>query len=120
MFTLIGVSNGTVQFMAYNKLKPWRFEQKQRQFVRAGKTTTPEDNKLVCIPRVDVHLANDSLLPSHTVKHSLYHLVWWKQVVCACNHIFTPSHSCMPTSVVHLLLSIPVSHVLSDHTEYVM
>ncbi|KAF8131186.1 mitochondrial carrier domain-containing protein [Boletus edulis] len=43
---LFGVSNGAVQFMAYEELKQWGFERKRRQFARAGKTMTPEDDKL--------------------------------------------------------------------------
>ncbi|KAG6375022.1 mitochondrial carrier domain-containing protein [Boletus reticuloceps] len=46
---LFGVSNGAVQFMAYEELKQWGFERKRRQFARAGKTMTPEDDKLVRI-----------------------------------------------------------------------
>ncbi|KAN0097850.1 Mitochondrial carrier domain containing protein [Tylopilus felleus] len=43
---LVGVSNGALQFMAYEEMKRWGFEQKRRQFARAGKTMTPEDDKL--------------------------------------------------------------------------
>ncbi|KAF8556313.1 mitochondrial carrier [Imleria badia] len=43
---LVGVSNGAVQFMAYEEMKRWGFEQKRKQFARAGKTMTPEDDKL--------------------------------------------------------------------------
>jgi solute carrier family 25 folate transporter 32 len=44
---LVGVSSGAVQFMSYEEMKRWGFEQKRRQFARAGKTMTPEDDKLV-------------------------------------------------------------------------
>lgn len=57
---LVGVSNGAIQFMAYEELKRWGFEQKRKRFAKAGKTMTPEDDKLVRITRPDarslVHL----------------------------------------------------------------
>ncbi|KAG9317081.1 mitochondrial carrier domain-containing protein [Chiua virens] len=43
---LFGVSNGAIQFMAYEEMKQWGFEQKRKRLARAGKTTTPEDDKL--------------------------------------------------------------------------
>jgi len=43
---LFGVSNGAVQFMAYEKMKKWGFERKRRQFAKAGKEFTPADDKL--------------------------------------------------------------------------
>lgn len=53
---LVGVSNGAVQFMAYEEMKRWGFEQKRKQFARAGKTMTPDDDKLVRITRVPLAL----------------------------------------------------------------
>ena len=44
---LFGVSNGAIQFMAYEKMKVWGFERKRRQFVKAGKEFTAGDDKLV-------------------------------------------------------------------------
>ncbi|KAH0839553.1 mitochondrial carrier domain-containing protein [Lanmaoa asiatica] len=43
---LVGVSNGAIQFMAYEEMKRWGFEQKRKRFARVGKTITPEDDKL--------------------------------------------------------------------------
>ncbi|KAF8841292.1 mitochondrial carrier [Paxillus ammoniavirescens] len=43
---LVGVSNGAIQFMAYEEMKRWGFEQKRKQFAKAGKTMAPEDDKL--------------------------------------------------------------------------
>ncbi|THV00569.1 mitochondrial carrier [Dendrothele bispora CBS 962.96] len=43
---LFGVSNGAIQFMAYEKMKSWGFERKRKQFERAGKPWTPEVDKL--------------------------------------------------------------------------
>ena len=44
---LVGVSNGAVQFMAYEEMKRWGFERKAKQFADAGRTLKPEDDKLV-------------------------------------------------------------------------
>ena len=44
---LVGVSNGAVQFMAYEEMKRWGFEQKRKQFEKAGQAMGPEDDKLV-------------------------------------------------------------------------
>ncbi|KIY65925.1 mitochondrial carrier [Cylindrobasidium torrendii FP15055 ss-10] len=43
---LVGVSNGAIQFVAYEQMKKWGFERKRRQFQRAGKEWTPEVDKL--------------------------------------------------------------------------
>ncbi|KAG8214767.1 hypothetical protein J3R82DRAFT_9872 [Butyriboletus roseoflavus] len=56
--------------MAYEKLMWWSFEQKQKQFAKAGKTIMPEDSKLICITYPDVHSLIH--LHCHTVEHSLY------------------------------------------------
>lgn len=44
---LFGVSNGALQFMAYEKMKVWGFQRKRRQYERLGKTMTMNDDKLV-------------------------------------------------------------------------
>jgi len=44
---LVGVSNGAIQFMTYEKMKRWGFERKRSQFERAGKEWSPEVDKLV-------------------------------------------------------------------------
>ena len=44
---LVGVSNGAIQFMAYEEMKRWGFERKKRQFAKAGKEYTTNDDKLV-------------------------------------------------------------------------
>ncbi|KAK7471212.1 mitochondrial FAD carrier protein flx1 [Stygiomarasmius scandens] len=43
---LFGVSNGAIQFMAYEKMKKWGFDRKRKQFEKAGKPWTPEVDKL--------------------------------------------------------------------------
>ncbi len=44
---LVGVSNGAIQFMAYEKMKRWGFDQRRKQAERAGKTYNQELDKLV-------------------------------------------------------------------------
>ncbi|TBU50557.1 mitochondrial FAD carrier protein [Dichomitus squalens] len=43
---LVGVSNGAIQFMAYEEMKRWGFERKRLQFTKAGKEYTAADDKL--------------------------------------------------------------------------
>ncbi|THH29162.1 hypothetical protein EUX98_g5020 [Antrodiella citrinella] len=43
---LFGVSNGALQFMAYEKMKQWGFERKRNEFLAAGRVWRPEDDKL--------------------------------------------------------------------------
>jgi len=44
---LVGVSNGALQFMAYEKMKNWAFERKRRRFSKLGREWTMQDDKLV-------------------------------------------------------------------------
>lgn len=44
---LFGVSNGAIQFMAYEEMKQWGFQRKRRRFASEGKEWTPADDKLV-------------------------------------------------------------------------
>ncbi|KAF8175391.1 mitochondrial FAD carrier protein [Pholiota molesta] len=43
---LVGVSNGAIQFVVYEKMKAWGFERKRRQYERAGKVYDAEADKL--------------------------------------------------------------------------
>ncbi|KAL0949052.1 hypothetical protein HGRIS_009145 [Hohenbuehelia grisea] len=43
---LFGVSNGAIQFMAYEQMKKWGFNRKRLQFQNAGRIMTSEDDKL--------------------------------------------------------------------------
>ena len=47
---LVGVSNGAIQFMGYEKMKAWGFDRKRRQFEKTGREWTHADDKLVCQP----------------------------------------------------------------------
>jgi len=44
---LVGVSNGALQFMAYERMKALAFEQRRRSFDGSGKPWTAKDDKLV-------------------------------------------------------------------------
>jgi solute carrier family 25 folate transporter 32 len=44
---LVGVSNGALQFMAYEKMKSWAFERRRRRLDKLGRAWTMEDEKLV-------------------------------------------------------------------------
>ncbi|KAF8511165.1 mitochondrial FAD carrier protein [Gautieria morchelliformis] len=43
---LFGVSNGAIQFMAYEEMKRWAFRRKKRQYVKAGMEWTSEADRL--------------------------------------------------------------------------
>jgi solute carrier family 25 folate transporter 32 len=45
---LVGVSNGAIQFVAYEKMKKWGFDRKKRQYQKAGREWNVEADKLVC------------------------------------------------------------------------
>jgi len=47
LLALVGVSNGALQFMAYERIKSLAFKQKRRSFDGAGKPWTAKDDKLV-------------------------------------------------------------------------
>jgi Mitochondrial carrier protein len=44
---LVGVSNGALQFMTYEKMKSWAFERKRRRYAKLGRAWTMDDDKLV-------------------------------------------------------------------------
>jgi solute carrier family 25 folate transporter 32 len=44
---LVGVSNGALQFMAYEKMKSWAYERRRRRLEKLGRAWTMEDDKLV-------------------------------------------------------------------------
>ena len=49
LLALFGVSNGAIQFMAYEKMKAWGFERKRRRAEREGSPYDANTAKLVCI-----------------------------------------------------------------------
>ncbi|KAI9433174.1 mitochondrial carrier domain-containing protein, partial [Lactarius indigo] len=42
----VGVSNGALQFMTYEKMKNWAFERKRRRVAKLGRAWTTDDEKL--------------------------------------------------------------------------
>ena len=44
---LVGVSNGAIQFVVYEKMKNWGFEHKRRQNEKLGLPWNPDVEKLV-------------------------------------------------------------------------
>lgn len=46
---LVGVSNGAIQFMGYEKMKVWGFAQKRKRFATQGREFRTEDDKLVSV-----------------------------------------------------------------------
>jgi len=44
---LVGMSNGALQFMAYEKMKSWAFERKRPWFAKLGREWIMQDDKLV-------------------------------------------------------------------------
>jgi solute carrier family 25 (mitochondrial folate transporter), member 32 len=43
----VGVGNGALQFVAYEKMKIWAFERRRRRLEKLGRAWTVEDDKLV-------------------------------------------------------------------------
>lgn len=44
---LFGVSNGAIQFTAYEEMKQWGFKRKRKRVASEGREWTPADDKLV-------------------------------------------------------------------------
>lgn len=59
---LFGVSNGAIQFMAYEEMKRWGFERKKKQFQKAGRPWTPEEDKLVSVIDLDYALRKSLII----------------------------------------------------------
>ena len=87
---LFGVSNGAIQFMAYEEMKRWGFERKKRQFARAGREYTTDDDKLVR-PRAPspclVPPLTSCPAPRYAVQHGIHSHVRGEQAVRARVHV---------------------------------
>ncbi len=44
---LVGVSNGAIQFVVYEKMKHWGFERRRKRYEKLGLLWNPEVEKLV-------------------------------------------------------------------------
>lgn len=44
---LVGVSNGAIQFVGYEKMKKWGFDRKKKQYQKAGLEWNTDADKLV-------------------------------------------------------------------------
>jgi hypothetical protein len=47
---LFGVTNGAIQFMAYEKMKDWAFARRRAQYAQTGRAWTVNDDRLVSRP----------------------------------------------------------------------
>lgn len=47
---LVGVSNGAIQFVGYEKMKKWGFDRKRKQYQKAGLEWNTDADKLVRHP----------------------------------------------------------------------
>ncbi|KAL0580249.1 mitochondrial FAD carrier protein flx1 [Marasmius crinis-equi] len=68
---LFGVSNGALQFMAYEEMKRWGFERKRRQFEKMGKPWSPEVDKLSNISYTIMSAASKLLALSVTYPYQV-------------------------------------------------
>lgn len=67
---LVGVSNGALQFMAYEKMKKWGFDMKRQQSLREGRDWNPQVDKLVRC-RLDISFEiHICFLPVKHILHS--------------------------------------------------
>ncbi|TFK74353.1 mitochondrial FAD carrier protein [Pluteus cervinus] len=68
---LVGVSNGAIQFMAYEKMKKWGFDRKRKQFEKAGLEWTPEVDKLSNISYTIMSISSKLLALSVTYPYQV-------------------------------------------------
>lgn len=71
MLALVGVGNGAIQFMAYEKMKVWGFERKRRRALREGKTYDPNTAKLSNISYSAMSISSKLLALSATYPYQV-------------------------------------------------
>jgi hypothetical protein len=107
---LFGVSNGALQFVAYERMKRWGFELKKKQFELAGRPWTPDVDKLVR-PFPSACLG---FRLTATVKHVLLTHVWREQNYCSRNNLSLPSCSLQNTGPYFLFPEIPAESISAE------
>lgn len=65
----LSVSNGAIQFMAYEKMKEWGFERKRKQYAKSGRPYTPADDKLVRHPAAASSRSNAHFTDQHFIHY---------------------------------------------------
>lgn len=70
---MVGVSNGSIQFAAYEDIKARRAKIKRRRIEQSGGTWRREDEKLVSLPNTKGCGDGDE---SRTVKYRIYRRKW--------------------------------------------
>jgi len=94
LLALVGVGNGALQFMAYEKMKNWAFERKQRRVAKLGRAWTTDDDKLVrfslsSIPHTNFLL---TIVGPPSVEYGVYHHVRRVETRRARRDLSIPSH----------------------------
>jgi solute carrier family 25 (mitochondrial folate transporter), member 32 len=92
---LVGVGNGALQFVAYEKMKNWAFERKRRRFTKLGREWTTDDDKLVRSVPFNVSfliVTHSSFFFVCVVEHDVHFHVWRVQARSAIRNISIPSH----------------------------
>lgn len=127
---LVGVSNGAIQFMGYERLKWLCFQQKRKGYEKVGRAWTRSDDKLVS--QIRHHRADHSVdhcvwvFFAPAVQHNIHCYFWSLKVGCPGSHIpisgcpikgaglFSKSSLCFPKTDDHriartmrLLICIP-------------
>jgi len=88
---LFGVSNGALQFMAYEEMKKWGFARQRRTAIAEGKTWNEAEARLVS--SFDLVLGEFmQTVYGVPVKYLLYPHVWCIKTCCISKHI--PVSSC--------------------------
>lgn len=72
---MVGVSNGALQFMAYERIKTLAFKQKRKSFEKAGKPWTTEDDKLVGSRAPGCNVSSTDLLSLSPSKSNITYIM---------------------------------------------
>lgn len=86
---LVGVSSGAIQFMVYEKMKAWGFEQKRKQYARAGMAYDVGADKLVRCT-IYVLFINKNTHKRDSVKYFIYRHVHFEQTYIPMRNLPVP------------------------------